>query len=166
VRPNLFKRNLIGLLIVVGALGVLYVTKLGPAFSHYRDTGRPEHIAAPGAGTPAYGWTWRVESADRRAIFPGPLVKPLPPGTKGYLVTVAREGTGPATLCRGVLTDGTRRFAAEGLGPRAPTPPLGTSTTCTASGPVQFAFIVPRDVAATAVDVVGPNDQIMVRLQL
>ena len=82
------------------------------------------------------------------------------------VVTIRRQGTGPDEPCRGALTDGTRRWEAESIGLRSVLPPSQTTGNCSAPGPVQFTFILPRDTTATAVDVLGYDDRIMVRLEL
>ena len=71
VPPDLFRRNLIGLLVVLAAFGTLYVTKLGSAWSGYRQTIEPEHTAAAGGSVDAGGLTWQIESVRKLAVHPG-----------------------------------------------------------------------------------------------
>lgn len=159
---DLFRRNLIGLLVVVGALSVLYLTKYHDRLSAYRQTVTPEHIAAAGGTAEAGGLTWGIGSVRYRAELSGPL----PQGTGAVVVTVARDGAGPDVVCHAVLTDGTRRWQAEGIAGTVAKVPPGATGNCSAPGPVQFTFIVPQDVRPTAVDVLDATNAIMVRLQV
>ena len=52
---DLFRRNLIGILVVIAAFGILYVTKMGSAWSGYRHTIEPQHTAAAGGSVDAGG---------------------------------------------------------------------------------------------------------------
>lgn len=164
--PNLLRRNLIGTLVVTGVLGVFYLTDWAEPIAQYRARTVPEHSAPPGGRVEADGLTWQITSSERLKKLPGLLYRPLPPGTVAQVVTISREGSGAEEVCRGVLTDGTRRWQAEGLGLRVPMPPPGTTSDCSAPGPVQFTFIVPADIAPTAVDVVRFQGPITVRLAL
>jgi hypothetical protein len=166
LRPNLFRRNLIGVLVILAAVGVMYVTKLGPARSEYQGTTRPEYTATAGGSVDAFGFTWQVQSVRRLEPLPGSSVRPLPAGTTADVVTITRDGSGPDVACQGVATDGTRRWKAAGIGVGMPLPPPGTTSNCAAPGPVQFTFIHPVDAVLSAVDVAGFEGQIMVRLQL
>ena len=162
---NLFRRNLIGVLVVLGVIGVLYLTELGPALSDYRARSAPERTVPPGGSAAVDGITWRIASVERMTPVPGRF-EALPRGTAAHVVTISREGGGADIACDGVLTDGTHRWRAESLGLRVPLPPPGTSLDCGSPGPVQFAFILPDDVVPTAVDVVRFQGPITVRLML
>jgi hypothetical protein len=166
VPPDLFRRNLIGLLVVLASFGILYVTEFGSSWSGYRHTIEPEHAAAAGGSVGAGGLTWQIESVRQLDVLPGPIAQPLPDGTVARVVTIRRQGTGPDVPCSGALTDGTRRWKAEGIGLRSVLPPPQTTVNCSAPGPVQFTFLLPRDITPTAVDVLSYDDRIMVRLEL
>lgn len=164
--PDLFRRNLIGLLALLAAFGILYVTKLGSAWSGYRHTIEPEHTAAVGSSVDAGGLSWQIERVRRLDVLPGPIARPLPGGTVASVVTIRRQGNGPDVPCLGAITDGTQRWKAEGIGLRSVLPPPQTTVNCSAPGPVQFTFILPRDTTPTAVEVLRYDDRIMVRLRL
>lgn len=64
-----------------------------------------------------------------------------------------------------MITDGTTRWTAEGVGGYTPIPPEGVTSLCNLPGPVQFTFLLPDDVVPTALDVTN-NGQITVRMVL
>ena len=165
-RPNLLRRNLIGILVVLGVFSVLYLTEQAEPIAAYRARSVPEHRAAAGGSTVADGLTWQITSIQVLKSLPRPMYQPLPRGTVAHVVTISREGAETGGYCQGVITDGTSRWQSEGIGLRAPLPPDGTTTDCTAPGPVQFTFILPSTVVPTAVDVLRQRGQIMVRLAL
>ena len=163
---DLRRRNVIGLLVVLAVLAAYYLTITAPDLEHYRARLRPPLVADAGGSAVAGDLTWRIAEVQRLDQLPGPLAQPLPAGTVAEVVTISRTGSGPDVACNGVLTDGTRRWQAEGVGTRSVLPPDGTTTNCYAPGPVQFTFIVPRDARPSAVDVVVLDERIMVRLEL
>ena len=78
------------------------------------------------------------------------------------------ERTGPVTneICRGVITDGVRRWNAEGIGGLQPRPPDGASTMCNQPGLLQYTFLLLKDVVPTALDITKYQGQMLVRLLL
>lgn len=163
---DLFRRNLIGLLVVTAVLATLYLTEYRANWSAYRDTVVAEHSAVPGGSVEVGGLTWSIKSTRHYTVLPGSLAHELPEGTGALVVTIDRQGTGENVICGGVITDGTRRWRVEGIGfTSAPLKP-GTTDNCSAPGPVQFTFILPREARPTAVDVLAYNGGIMVRLGL
>jgi len=163
----MFRRNLIGLLVVMAALATLYVTKYHDNWSVYRNSMVPEATGAPGETVTADDVTWGVEKIRYVRALPGYSAgHPLPEGTGAAIVTVKRQGAPTDTGCTGVLTDGVRRWKAEGVGFSAAPLPDGTTDNCTKPGPVQFTFILPRDASPTAVDILDYRGRITVRLPL
>ncbi|MET0699692.1 MAG: hypothetical protein ABWY93_08500 [Mycobacterium sp.] len=162
----LWKRNLIGAVVVVVALVVYTGTELLPDWSTYRHTVTPAVIVpADQAGT-VDGLTWRVTAVRHLAASPRAYADPLPKGTVLEVVSIDRSGAQPDGSCVGVITDGQRRWQAQGVGGFAVTPPDGATGNCTRPGPVQFTFVLPQDAVPTAVDVTDFSGRILVRLTL
>jgi hypothetical protein len=82
------------------------------------------------------------------------------------VVSIARSNARAGDLCTGVITDGARRWQAEGIGGYTAALPDNVSDRCTRPGPVQFSFLLPQDVVPTAVDVTNLDGRIRLRLQL
>lgn len=162
--PDLLRRNLIGVLVVIAGLAAYYLTEIGPGVSDYRRETSVAPTAPAGGQVRADGLTWRLESIRRLPALRGPMARPLPAGTTAQIVTISRTGSGPDAGCDAVLADGTSRWRSEGLGSRSVLPPEGTTTDCSAPGPVQFTFIVPQGTDPTAVDVVDYGNRIIARL--
>lgn len=164
---DLLRRNLIGLLVTTGALAALYLTQYREDWSLYRNSVVPEHVADAGGTVDAGGLTWSVESVRYYDELPGyGFGDELPDGTGAVVVTINRKGHGPDEPCDGVATDGRRRWQAEGIGGRTARLAPGVTDNCAGPGPVQFTFVVPRDVRPTAVDLLDHRGQITVRLGL
>ena len=164
---DLFRRNLIGLLVTTAALATLYLTQYRTDWTAYRNTVVPEHTAATGGTVSADGLTWSVESTRYYRQVPGySFGTTLPEGTGAIVVTLNRNGDVKGTICNATITDGARHWKAEGIGFSSAQLQPGTTDNCSAPGPVQFTFVLPRDVRPTAVDVLDYSGQIMVRLYL
>jgi len=163
---TLWQRNIIGVVVAALALTVLVVTDLAPDWSRYRHTVTPAHIVAAGRTGTFDGQTWTIARVQHLNKASGPGAKALPAGTVLQVVSIDRTGAPDGDMCNGVLTDGSRRWQAEGLAGYGPMPPVGTSDRCTGKGPVQFSFLLPDDVVPTAVDVVDLDGRIRVRLEL
>lgn len=161
----LWQRNAVGAIVAAAAIGVFIVIDFGPQWSTYRRTVVPEHVVPAGQSGTAEGQTWALGSIRHRNRSPLNFGPPLPSGTVLTIVEIDRSGQPPDDLCNGVITDGDRRWDAEGLGGFSPIPPDGVTSMCHEPGRLQFAFVLPRDVVPTAVDVTM-NGQITVRLLL
>ena len=59
---DLFRRNVIGLLVTTATLAGLYLTQYREDWSLYRSSIVPEHVADAGAAVDVGGLTWSVES--------------------------------------------------------------------------------------------------------
>ena len=147
------------------ALAVLIATELAPDWSRYRNTVTPAHVVAAGATGSFDGQTWTVTGV-RHLNVAAPRAKPLPAGTVLQVVSIARTGAPEGDMCTGMITDGSRRWQAEGLNGYGVRLPDGASDRCTGKGPVQFAFLLPHDVVPSSVDVVNLDGRIRVRLEL
>ena len=111
---DLFRRNLIGLLVTTAALAALYLTQYHDGWSLYRNSVVPQHVAPAGSAVNVGGLTWSVESVRYYDDLPGyGFGDTLPEGAGAVVVTVNRRGAGPDQLCDGVITDGRRRWQAE-----------------------------------------------------
>jgi hypothetical protein len=162
---KVWQRNIIGAVLAVLALAALVVTELAPDWSRYQHTVAPAHIVAAGETGSFDGQTWKV-SALRHLNSAASRAKPLPVGTVLQVVSIDRTGAPDGDMCTGMITDGQRRWQAEGVAGYGPRLPDGASNRCTGKGPVQFSFLLPHDVVPTAVDVVDLDGRIRVRLEL
>jgi hypothetical protein len=166
VPAKLWQRNIIGAVLAVLALTALAATELAPDWSRYRQTVTPAHLVAAGGSGSFDGQTWKITALRHMNSEAGSRARPLPAGTVLQVVSIDRTGAPEGDMCTGVITDGQRRWQAEGLtGYGAPLPD-GASNRCTGKGPVQFSFLLPHDVVPAAVDVVDLDGRIRVRLEL
>lgn len=166
VPRKLWQRNALATVVVVAALAVLVVVDVWPDWSRYRDTVIPPHVIAAGQSGTVDGQTWSISDVRHLDRTPGPGARPLPKGTVLQVVSIARTNARAGDLCTGVITDGTRRWQAEGIGGYTAALPDNASDRCTRPGPVQFSFLLPQDVVPTAVDVTNLDGRIRLRLQL
>jgi hypothetical protein len=163
----LWKRNVLGGVVVAVALAVYTVTELLPDWSTYRETVTPALVVQTGQAGTSDGQTWRVASVRHLAGSSGTNSTPLPKNTVLEVVSIDRSGTQPdGLLCVGVITDGQQRWQAQGIAGFFENPPDGVSFNCTKPGPVQFTFLLPQGAVPTAVDVTDFNGRILVRLTL
>jgi hypothetical protein len=159
----LWLRNVIGAVVAAAAVGAILVIDVAPEWSSYRHTVVPEHVVPDGKSGIADGQTWQVESIrhlNRNPVNYGP---PLPAGTVLTVVTLEVSGTIDEP-CDGVITDGTRRWKAQGIGGFHLPSADGATDMCTKPGRLQFAFLLPQDAVPRALDVTRPNGQIIVRV--
>lgn len=163
---KLWQRNIIGLVVAALALTVLVVVELAPQWSGYRQTVVAPHVAAAGAIASFDGQTWTVREIQHLDTLTGPGAKTLPADTVLHVVSIDRSGAPEGDMCTAMITDGQRRWQAEGIGGYGVRLPEGTSDRCTGTGAVQFSFLLPDDVVPTAVDVVNLDGRIRVRLEL
>ena len=161
----LWRRNVVGAVVTAAALGVLVAVDLGPQWSTYRHTVVPEHVVPSGQSGAAGGQTWKVDSVRHLNRSPLNFGPPLPAGTVLNVITLDRSGPPADELCVGVITDGVQRWTAEGVGGFTPIAGDGVTSMCNKPGRLQFAFVLPRDVVPTAVDVTA-DGQITVRMLL
>lgn len=162
---RLWQRNVLGATVVACALGVYVIIDFGPDWSAYRHSVEPRVVVAKGASGSAGGETWRLTSVRHLHRSPTRFGPPLPAGTVLTVLDFDRSGTPGQGYCTAVITDGTTRWTAEGVGGYSPIPPDGVTSLCNAPGPVQFAFVLPDDVVPTAMDVTH-NGEITVRVLL
>jgi hypothetical protein len=163
---KLWQRNTIGAAVSAVALAVIVATDLWPDWATYRESTHAGNVVAVGAVGAADGQTWEVKSIRHLNDVQGIGGRRLPEGTVLNVVTVERTGTPTELGCGGVITDGRRRWSAEGGGGYGELPPAGITSICGTPGPVQFSFLLPGDVVPTAVDVTDAQGRILVRLQL
>ncbi|WP_445170320.1 hypothetical protein ACTXG7_13945 [Mycolicibacterium sp. Dal123E01] len=162
---KLWQRNVIGVVVAALVLAVLIATELAPDWSRYRHTVAPAHVVTAGETGSFDGQTWTVVGVQHLNAA-GPRAKALPAGTVLQVVSIARTGAPEGDMCTGMITDGSRRWQAEGLTGYGLRLPDGASERCTGKGPVQFTFLLPHDVVPTAVEVVDLDGRIRVRLDL
>lgn len=165
-RVVLWQRNVIGVVVAAAAVGVFVAIDLGPAWLTYRHTVVPETVVPAGKSGTADGQTWKVDSIRHLNRSPVNFGPPLPTGTVLMVVTVDRSGPTTEEICIGVITAGTQRWKAEGVGGFRPPLADGISTLCNKPGRVQFTFLLPHDVVPTAMDVTTLDGQITVRLMM
>jgi hypothetical protein len=166
VPAKVWQRNIIGAVVAAFALAVLIVTELAPDWSRYQHTVVPAHVVATGQTGSFDGQTWTISGVRHLNKASGPGTKAVPAGTVVQVVSINRTGAPDGDMCNGMITDGPRRWQAEGLTGYGPQLPEGASDRCTGKGPVQFSFLLPDDVVPTAVDVVDLDGRIRVRLEL
>lgn len=165
---RLWVRNLIGIAVVAAALTTICIVELSPQWSLYRRSVVPQQVVSRGASASAFGQTWRLGSVRRIAKLPerpgGP--QPVPEGATLAVVTIERSGAPFKGMCIGVLTDGRRRWQDQSSsGVVYPLSP-GATEFCSKPGPLQFDFLLPSDVALSAIDVTDADDAILLRLML
>ncbi|MFB1299107.1 hypothetical protein ACAG24_026755 [Mycobacterium sp. pW049] len=161
----LWQRNVVGAVVVVCAVGAYIAIDFGPYWSSYRNTYTPQLVVPDGESGTSDGQTWKIESirySNRSPLNFGP---PLPSGTVLTVIVVDWSGTALPGMCDAVLTDGKRRWDAEGVGGFTPIPPDGMQSLCHEPGRIQFGFVVPSDAVPTAVDITH-DDEITARLLL
>lgn len=162
---KLWQRNVLGAIAIVCVLGVYWVIDFAPDWSAFRHSVEPRVVIGKGESGSAGGQTWRLTSVKHLDRSPTRFGPPLPSGTVLTVLDVDRSGTPGQGYCTAVITDGTTRWTAEGVGGYIPIPPDGVTSLCSLPGPVQFAFVLPDNVVPTALDVVD-NGQITVRMVL
>ena len=163
---TLWVRNLIGAVVVALAVGVIITTVLDDQWTTYRHTVDPAAVVAKGQTGSAGEYTWKVDSVRHLNRNPLSFGPDLPEGTVLTVVTVDRTGPPKDEVCYGVITDGERRWKAENIGGFSPPPVDGVTSLCSQPGLLQFTFLLPHDVAPTAMDITGFNGSITVRLLL
>jgi hypothetical protein len=159
----LWQRNVIGAVVVACAVGVFVAIDFGPQWSAYRHTLTPQLIVPDGERGSADGQTWEVVSIRHLNRTPLNFGPPLPAGTVLTVIVVDWAGTPRPGYCGAVLTDGQRRWEAEGVGGFSPIPPDGVEALCDKPGRIQFGFVLPADVVPTALDLTH-DGQITVRM--
>ncbi|PRC42464.1 hypothetical protein C6A85_000000110375 [Mycobacterium sp. ITM-2017-0098] len=161
----LWQRNVIGAVVVACAVGGFVAIDFGPQWSAYRHTQTPQLVVPEGESGSADGQTWRLESVRHLNRTPLNFGPPLPEGTVLTVFVVDWAGTPLPGLCTAVLTDGQRRWDAEGVAGFSPLPTGDVKPLCDKPGRIQFGFVLPPDVVPTALDVTH-NGQITVRMLL
>lgn len=161
----LWKRNVVAAIVLACAVGVFVATDFGPQWSAYRHSLVPEVVVPSGQSGRAEGQTWKLGAVRYLNRTPLNFGRSLPPGTVLTIVDVERSGQHGVDSCMGVITDGDRRWEAEGLGGFSPIARDGVTTVCNKPGRLQFAFLLPHDAVPTAVDVTV-HRQIKVRMEL
>lgn len=162
----LWQRNVMGTIVAAAAVGVFVAVDLGPQWSTYRHTIVPEHVVPTGQSGSADGQTWQIESIRHLNRSPLNFGPPLPSGTVLTIVEIDRSGPPKNDLCTGVITDGQRRWEAEGVGGFSPVLADGLTDMCSKPGRLQYAFLLPHAVVPTALDVTTPGGEITVRMLL
>lgn len=162
---QLWQRNVLGAVVVVCALVVYVIIDFRADWSAYRNSVEPRVVIGKGESGSAGGQTWRLTSITHLNRSPTRFGPPLPAGTVLTVLDVDRSGTPDQGYCTAVITDGTTRWTAEGVGGYTPIPPEGVTSLCNLPGPVQFTFVLPDDVVPTALDVTN-SGQITVRMVL
>lgn len=163
--PALWQRNVLGAVVVACVVGVYVAIDFGEPWSAYRHSQSPQVVVQKGDSGAAGGETWHLSSVkhfNRSPVNYGPA---LPAGTVLTVLQFDRSGTPGQGYCKAVITDGEKRWDAEGIGGFTPIPPTGFTSLCNQPGPIQFAFLLPDDVVPTAMDVTH-DGQITVRMLL
>jgi hypothetical protein len=161
-----WRRNVVGGLVAAVALAVITATQLWPSWSRYEVTVVPAHVVPVGGSVDVGGHVWRLGATTHPARADRPYGPKQPAGTVRRVVTVERSGGPDALPCTGVITDGHRRWKAEGFNGFAVALADGASESCARAGALQWTFLLPGDVLPTAVDVVDLSGRIIVGLLL
>ena len=159
-------RNVAGAVVTAAALAIILATQLLPSWSRYAGTVDPAHLVAAGASADVDGRVWRLGSITHPAPTVGLYGRKLPAGTVRLVVRIERSGPADAASCTGAVTDGQRRWNAQLLTGYGVPVTDGTAESCVRLGALQWTFLLPGDVLPTAVDVVGSDGRIIVRLLL
>jgi hypothetical protein len=162
---SLWQRNVAAAVVVAGTVGAFIAIDFGPQWSAYRHTLTPQLTVAQGERGSADGQTWELVSIRHLNRTPLNFGPPLPEGTVLTVIVVDWSGTPRPGYCAAALTDGHRRWDAEGVGGFSPIPPDGVKALCGGPGRIQFGFVVPADVVPTAMDITHDR-QITVRMLL
>jgi hypothetical protein len=162
----LWQRNVIGGVVAAASLAMYLTTEFLPDWSTYRHSVVPALVVQADHTGTSDGQAWRLASVRHLDRNSGVGATPLPANTVLAVVSIERSGTQPAGLCVGVITNGQQRWQAQGIAGFTETPPDGATGNCTQPGPVQFTFLLPRDVVPTAVDVTDFSGRILARLTL
>jgi hypothetical protein len=162
----LWKRNVIGGVVAAAALATYLTTEFLPDWSTYRHSVVPALVVQADQTGTVDGQTWRLASVRHLDHNSGIGATPLPANTVLAVVSIERSGMQPSGLCVGVITDGQRRWQAQGIAGFTETPPAEATGNCTQPGPVQFTFLLPREAVPTAVDVTDFSGRILARLML
>jgi hypothetical protein len=161
----LWQRNVIAAAVVACTVGAFIAIDFGPQWSAYRHTLTPRLTVDRGERGSADGQTWELVSIQHLNRTPLNFGPPLPNGTVLTVIVVDWSGTPRSGYCSAALTDGERRWDAEGVGGFSPIPAEDVKTLCTGPGRIQFGFVVPAEVVPTAMDITH-DGQITVRLLL
>ena len=160
------RRNVVSAVVTTIALAIIGATQLWPSWSRYAGTVDPAHVVAAGASADVDGRVWRLGAITHPAPTVGMYGRRLPPGTVRLVVRVERSGAGDPGSCTGAVTDGQRRWNAQRLNGYAVPVTDDIAESCVRPGALQWTFLLPDDVLPTAVDVVGSDGRIVVRLLL
>lgn len=161
------RRNVAGAVVTAVVLAIIVATQLWPSWSRYAGTVEPAHVVAADASADVGGHVWQLGPITHPAPTAGLYGRRrLPPGTVRLVVTVERSGGADNAPCTGAVTDGHRRWNAERLNGYGVPLTDGASESCLHPGALQWTFLLPADVLPTAVDVVGLDWRIVVRLLL
>lgn len=147
----LWKRNVIGVVVLVAALAVAVAVMMWPDWQRYRQTIRPAHVAEAGQSVDAEGLTWAIRNVSRSTTRRGAT---LPEGAVAVNVLIERSGTPEQGFgCYGYLIDGERSWRASG-------PPCGAEVS------IPWTFVVPASTEPTAVDLRMPDGSVLIRFRL
>lgn len=162
----LWVRNLIGAVVVAVAVGVIIATILGDQWTAYRHTVVPETLVAKGQTGSEGDNTWKLNSVKHLIRTPLRFGPQLPAGTVLTVVPLDRTGPLEKEVCWGVITDGEHRWKAENVGGFSPPAADGVTSLCSQPGRLQFTFLLPQDAVPTAMDIIGFDGAIKVRMLL
>lgn len=161
----LWQRNVIGAVVVACTVGAFVAVDFRPQWSAYRNTLTPQLIVPDGQSGSADGQTWELVSIRHMNRSPLSFGPPLPAGTVLTVIVIDWTGSPRPGYCTAVLTDGERRWDAEGVGGFTSRPPDGTKNLCDSPGRIQSSFVLPDDVVPTAMDITH-DGEITVRMLL
>ena len=140
---QLWQRNVLGAVVVVCALVVYVIIDFRADWSAYRNSVEPRVVIGKGESGSAGGQTWRLTSITHLNRSPTRFGPPLPAGTVLTVLDVDRSGTPDQGYCTAVITDGTTRWTAEGVGGYTPIPPEGVTRCATCPGPCNSRLCCP-----------------------
>jgi hypothetical protein len=164
---RLWVRNLLGITVITGSLAANCLAVLFSQWSIYQHSVTPDHVVPRGSTASMSGQTWRLGSVQRITKLPDRAGRPpIPPGATLMAVVIERSIGTNRLLCTGVLTDGRQRWRDQSSSlvvyPLVP----GATQFCSKPGPLQFDFLLPRNVNPSAIDLTDGNGAIGLRFEI
>ncbi|AKP58219.1 Uncharacterised protein [Mycobacteroides abscessus subsp. abscessus] len=160
---QLWFRNVVAAVVAAVTIAAIGFLSFRAPWETYRASVTPAHTVPAGQSQVIDGQTWELGAIRHLGKWPRSFASAIPKGTEISVVTIKRSGPAPAVYCRARITDGTHAWLAESYS-GIPFPD-GTSDMCSKPGSLQFAFVLPEQTQATAVEIMD-GDRISVRLNI
>ncbi|WP_323753500.1 hypothetical protein [Mycobacteroides abscessus] len=146
--------------VTIAAIG--FLSFRGP-WATYRRRVTPAHTLPAGQLQVVDGQARELRAIPHLGNRPRSFASAIPKRPEFSSPTIKRPGPAPAVYCRARITDGTHAWLDESYS-GIPFPD-GTSDMCSKPGSLQFAFVLPEQTQATAVEIMD-GDRISVRLNI